>query len=58
VEEVDIGDILPQPQCSSLGCVSPEPTGVQGRRIPACENRGPFDRTEEVNTKYVCPSSR
>jgi len=28
VEGVHIGDILPRPQCSSLGYVPSEPTGV------------------------------
>ena len=48
VEGVYIGDILPRPQCISLGCVTSDPTGVQGRRDPACESRGSFGRMEKI----------
>jgi hypothetical protein len=48
VEGFDIGDILQLPHYSSLCSMPSEPTGVQGRRDPACENRGPFGRTEET----------
>jgi hypothetical protein len=48
VEEVDLGDILPRPHFNSICCVPSEATGVQRKRDPACESRGPFGGFEII----------